>query len=177
VYKPRYVALYYYNYNKSTNLHVSHYIIIRERSVDLDTSHYRYMQCVVKRATSAKFIYNLFNDVFQWLRLYSVEWKDGKWTMNWKGCGSKRPRANSKYYPGICLESLNKNTKSLSGQLVSGTRVEPRTFQIRSGGVNRDVRWRKIICKEREWTTISIAHTNSYKNTVTLIILKSVSLI
>jgi hypothetical protein len=59
-------------------------------------------------------ICSLFNDAFQWLRLYSVEWNDDSWMMNWKVCGRKRSWHNLMYYSGICLEGLTKPTKNLS---------------------------------------------------------------
>jgi hypothetical protein len=51
---------------------------------------------------------SLFNDDFQQLRLYSDERNGGKWMINSKGCGRKRPRTNLMYYPGNCLEGLIK---------------------------------------------------------------------
>jgi hypothetical protein len=48
--------------------------------------------------------------LFQWLRLFNVEWSDGKWTVNWKGLGRKRSWTNLRYYPGISLEGLRKTT-------------------------------------------------------------------
>jgi hypothetical protein len=51
--------------------------------------------------------------------------------MEWKGCGRKRSVPNLRYYPGICLEGLNKTTKT-SVYLVSWPRFEAGTSQILS---------------------------------------------
>jgi hypothetical protein len=50
----------------------------------------------------------------QWLRLYSVKWKDDKWIMNWKQRGRKWSWTNLRYYPSIWLEGLRKTTKDLN---------------------------------------------------------------
>jgi hypothetical protein len=59
-------------------------------------------------------ICSLFNDAFQWLRLYCVEWKGDRWMMNWKGSGRKRSWPNLRHYLSICLEGLKKTTKTLN---------------------------------------------------------------
>jgi hypothetical protein len=35
------------------------------------------------------FICSLFDDAFSVIRLYSIEWKDNRWMINWKGFGRK----------------------------------------------------------------------------------------
>jgi hypothetical protein len=52
--------------------------------------------------------------IFQHHRLYSVEWKGGKWMVNWKGFGRKWSFPNVRYYPIIHLEGLRKTVKSQS---------------------------------------------------------------
>jgi hypothetical protein len=54
------------------------------------------------------FICSLFNYAFLVTWLYSVEWKDDKWRMNWEGCAT----FNLRYYIDIYLQELRKSTKN-----------------------------------------------------------------
>jgi hypothetical protein len=45
--------------------------------------------------------------LFQWLRLYSVEWRGNKWMMKWKGCGRKRPWPNF----NLLFQHLSENSE------------------------------------------------------------------
>jgi hypothetical protein len=60
------------------------------------------------------FVVNL-TTLSQYLRLYSVEQKDGKGMMTWKKCGRKRSWPNLRFYSSIRLEDLRKITKISSG--------------------------------------------------------------
>jgi hypothetical protein len=55
--------------------------------------------------------------------------------INCKGCGKKWSWPNLRHYPGMCLEGLRKTSKPPSGDLVSGSRLEPWTTQIWSRSV------------------------------------------
>jgi hypothetical protein len=69
-------------------------------------------------------------------RTYTVP--NGRMIMNWKGYGRKRSWRNLRYYLGICLEGLKKNTKHMPGEPISGPIVfEPGTSRIRTRSVNR----------------------------------------
>jgi hypothetical protein len=46
--------------------------------------------------------------------IYSVEWEDDEWRMNWKGCERKRSWSNLRYFPGIFVEGPRKATQNLS---------------------------------------------------------------
>jgi hypothetical protein len=48
-------------------------------------------------------------------RLYSIEWQDVWWMMNWKECERKW---SLRYYTGICLEGLRK-TRKTSARIVN----------------------------------------------------------
>jgi hypothetical protein len=68
---------------------------------------------------------------FQRLSLYSLEWKDDTWMMNWKGCGRRQSSwPNLKYYPSICLQGLRKTTKNLSEN--TGLRTEIWTQKLQN---------------------------------------------
>jgi hypothetical protein len=53
--------------------------------------------------------------LFQYLRLYSVEWNDDRWILNWKGCVKKRSWHNfkilSRHSPGV-TEETHENFKN-----------------------------------------------------------------
>jgi hypothetical protein len=90
------------------------------------------------------FICRLFNDACQQLRLYSVEWNDDRWMMNWKGCGMKWPWSNLKYYPGICLEGLRKTAKNLSLDSLSlGRDMRPGPPEYDAGVLHTQL-WRSV---------------------------------
>jgi hypothetical protein len=59
------------------------------------------------------FIYDLFNDAFLVIWVYSVEWRGDKWKMNLKGCGRKRSWPNLRCYFDIFSGGLRKTTKPL----------------------------------------------------------------
>jgi hypothetical protein len=60
-------------------------------------------------------IYSL-TTLFRYFRLYSVEWKNDRRMMNWKGCGRKRSWPNckvlSRHSPGETAENLSQNSRS-----------------------------------------------------------------
>jgi hypothetical protein len=82
-----------------------------------------------------KWICSLFNDAISVSR--SVEWRCGKWMMNWKGFGRRRSWPNLRYFPGICLKNEKNHEKHKWGLPVSGPRFQPGTSRIRSRSVNQ----------------------------------------
>jgi hypothetical protein len=55
--------------------------------------------------------------------------------MNWKGCGRKQSSPDLSYYPGICLEELEKDTTT-SVKIV-GVPTEIRTDRFPNASQNR----------------------------------------
>jgi hypothetical protein len=86
------------------------------------------LQCIRKHL----FICPLFNNIFQYLRLYSIEWRGNKWMMNGKWRRRWWSQPNLRYCPGIYLEGLKKTQKTQSGLQVSRPRFEPGTSRIQS---------------------------------------------
>jgi hypothetical protein len=54
---------------------------------------------------------------------------------NWKGCGRKRSWPNLRYYHGICLEGVRKNTKTFSQDSRSPGRDLSQIHPIYEAGV------------------------------------------
>jgi hypothetical protein len=65
---------------------------------------------------------DLLTTLYQQLRIYGVEWKNGRWILNWKGCGKKRSWLILRCYPGICLKDMTKITKK--SVVISGLLAE-----------------------------------------------------
>jgi hypothetical protein len=77
---------------------------------------------------------------FQWLRRCSVECRDDKWMMNWKGYGRKRSWPNLRHYLSMFPEGLIKiHEKFQPGYPVSGPRFEPGTSRIWNTSVNYSI--------------------------------------
>lgn len=53
-------------------------------------------------------------DISSWNTLYSVEWYDERWMMDWSGYGRKRSWPKSRYYPYMCLQELRRTTGNLN---------------------------------------------------------------
>jgi hypothetical protein len=60
------------------------------------------------------FICNLFNDAFSVKQTIQRRMKEWQWMMNWRRFGRKRSFPNFRYYAGIHLQEMGKNTKILS---------------------------------------------------------------
>jgi hypothetical protein len=60
------------------------------------------------------FIYDLFNDAFLVIWVYSIEWRGDKWKMNSKGCGRKRSWPNLRCYFDIFFWGTEKNHETLN---------------------------------------------------------------
>jgi hypothetical protein len=67
------------------------------------------------------FVCSSLTTLFQWLGLYSVEWRGDEWVMNWKGCGKKQSWHTFMWCSSICLEGLSKTTTNLR---ISGLRAK-----------------------------------------------------
>jgi hypothetical protein len=66
--------------------------------------------CTLHAPSIALFVVYLMM-LFQWLRLYSVEWKGGKQMISWKGCGRKWTWPNFKVLSQHLLGGTEENHK------------------------------------------------------------------
>jgi hypothetical protein len=78
----------------------------------------------------------VFNDAFQLLRLYSVEWKGDVWMMSWKGAGGKRSWPNFKVLFQSLPGGAEENRKDLSRLAGLRAEISIRDFPVRSRSVN-----------------------------------------
>jgi hypothetical protein len=69
--------------------------------------------------------------LFQWRKLFRVEWRNTNWRLNWKGCGRKRSWYNFKMLSQHTLGWTEENHETPhSGQPASEPGYEPGTFRI-----------------------------------------------
>jgi hypothetical protein len=80
----------------------------------------------------------------QYLRLYSVEWKCGKWMINWKGCWRKRSWPSLMCCLSVCLEGLRKTTRTFRQDSRSpGRDLNPGPPEYK-GGMLTNLPWRSV---------------------------------
>jgi hypothetical protein len=79
------------------------------------------------------FVCSLFNFVFQWLRLCSVEWRcNSEWLIG-KDLEGSGCILVLRFYPCICLEGLRKNTENLSQVASPQAEIWTRTPEYEAG--------------------------------------------
>lgn len=82
---------------------------------------------------------------------------------DWKGCRMKRPWPDVRYYPGMCLDGLRKNTKILShdsrspGQYLDSGRGNRHVNHSAASSIICPWRWRQISSSKR-WKCIPYWH-------------------